>query len=616
MQRTLSKVSEELGATYGRLSSGQRINHASDDAASLAVSSNLKADTKVFSQGIRNIADGISFINIATGALQELSSLTIRQQELAEQAANGTYSLEQRRALHTEANALVDEFNRITQSTSFNGVHLFDTSTGSLRIQAGYGDTGGIVVNNNSELRRNIGNNQFSAASSYTSGSQPQGAIAVDVNRDGRSDIITADYAGNSISVLVANSDGTFRAKVSYAVPALTPWGIVNGDVNGDSISDIVVNSYTNSAVSVFIGNSDGSFVAARSYAIQAGTANADDISLADFNGDGNVDVATADSTTGTVSVLLNNGNGTFRLGTQTSVGGTSQPKGLTTGDLNGDGKSDIAVSLWNSSAVQILLGTGNGTFSLGVSISVNAPYGIQADDFNRDGYADLAVTDDGSSRVFIINGNGDGTFKAKVTYTGILSGSNPSRITIADINADGYDDLALANTTGAAASILLANSNGTFNAPTQLGAGNPTYQVAVGDFNGDGVSDIASPAYSGSTANVYLQGTQTTTTTTPLYLLSRQGALAALNTTTRNLSRITQELGNLGASQSRLLIATSNLLSTRESYAAANSRIEDVDVAEESSDLVRKQILQQTSAAILAQANQIPALALTLLRG
>ena len=91
-QGRLNQATDALSSTYERLSSGMRINKASDDPAGLAVSSSLNVDSRVYSQGIRNINDGLSLLNVAEGALFELSSITTRQQELAEQSANGVYS--------------------------------------------------------------------------------------------------------------------------------------------------------------------------------------------------------------------------------------------------------------------------------------------------------------------------------------------------------------------------------------------------------------------------------------------------------------------------------------------------------------------------------------------
>ena len=113
-QRRLGQSTQSVQQSFTRLSSGLRINKASDDAAGLAISESLNVDARVYTQGIRNLNDGISLTNIAEGAMQELTNITIRQRELATQSANGTLSLQQRQALNQEANALVDEFNRIT----------------------------------------------------------------------------------------------------------------------------------------------------------------------------------------------------------------------------------------------------------------------------------------------------------------------------------------------------------------------------------------------------------------------------------------------------------------------------------------------------------------------
>lgn len=118
-QRHLNRSSEELGNSYQRLGSGLRINGAADDPAGLAVSSILNLEARIYTQGIKNINDGISLLNVAQGGLSQLASLAVRQQELAEQAANGVFSLTQRKAIDKEAHALREEWNRIIGSTSF-----------------------------------------------------------------------------------------------------------------------------------------------------------------------------------------------------------------------------------------------------------------------------------------------------------------------------------------------------------------------------------------------------------------------------------------------------------------------------------------------------------------
>ena len=135
-QGELKRTSDRLGTVYERLSSGQRINRASDDAAGLAISAALNADARVKGQAVRNVADGISLTTIASSALQSLMSIVERQTELAAQAANGTYSTAQRQAMDREFQALGDEYARISQTTSFNGISLFSSTPHTVTIQA------------------------------------------------------------------------------------------------------------------------------------------------------------------------------------------------------------------------------------------------------------------------------------------------------------------------------------------------------------------------------------------------------------------------------------------------------------------------------------------------
>lgn len=145
-QRSLSASTDKLSSAFERLSSGQRINHAGDDAAGLAVSSSLKADTHIYSQGVRNLNDGISALSIADGAVENLSNIVMRLQELAEQAANGALGYKQRKSLDDEAQALAKEYFRISRTSEFNDLKLFDGTVQGLRLQAGYGTDGSILL--------------------------------------------------------------------------------------------------------------------------------------------------------------------------------------------------------------------------------------------------------------------------------------------------------------------------------------------------------------------------------------------------------------------------------------------------------------------------------------
>jgi flagellin len=138
-QRHLTKSSTEFSKSMEKLSSGLRINRAGDDAAGLAISEGLKSDIRALDQASRNAADGISLVQTAEGALDEVSSILLRMKELAEQSLNGTLSDTDRGYLNAEFSALSSEIDRISDGVDFNGVKLLDGSGDTVNIQVGIG---------------------------------------------------------------------------------------------------------------------------------------------------------------------------------------------------------------------------------------------------------------------------------------------------------------------------------------------------------------------------------------------------------------------------------------------------------------------------------------------
>jgi flagellin len=143
-QRSLSQVTEKLGQSFRRLSTGLRIATASDDAAGLAISERLRAQVRSLDQARRNANDGISMVQTAEGALNESGDLLVRLRELAVQASNGTVSTADRDTLQQEFADLVDEIDRIAQSTEFNDIKLLDGSQADVSFQVGIGTTAGV----------------------------------------------------------------------------------------------------------------------------------------------------------------------------------------------------------------------------------------------------------------------------------------------------------------------------------------------------------------------------------------------------------------------------------------------------------------------------------------
>ena len=158
-QRLLAANSERLAKSVERISSGVRINKASDDAAGLAVSEALRSDIRAMRQAMRNANDGISMINVTEGALNEQSSILIRLRELASQSSTGTVGSTERQTIQLEFNSLRNEVDRITESTTFNGQGLIDgalasgiASTSQVVLQIGINSNANSQINLNSEM--------------------------------------------------------------------------------------------------------------------------------------------------------------------------------------------------------------------------------------------------------------------------------------------------------------------------------------------------------------------------------------------------------------------------------------------------------------------------------
>jgi len=267
------------------------------------------------------------------------------------------------------------------------------------------------------------------------------------------------------------------------------PKFIMVGDFNGDGKQDLVTANFGSADISVLLGNGDGTFRPAVSYPV--GT-NPTSIVVVDFNGDGKQDLAIANverdckQCTGNVSVLLGNGDGTFQRAVNYTVGGGSAVVG--TGDFNRDGMPDIAGG--NSSHVFVMLGKGNGGFRAPVSYPVGpVPHAMVVGDFNRDGKQDIAVCNFSSTTVSVLLGNGDGTFQPAVDYA---VGDAPHGMAAGDLNHDGKLDLITANQNSNDISVLLGNGDGTFQPAKNYPAGSGSSSVVVGDFNHDGKEDLA----------------------------------------------------------------------------------------------------------------------------
>ncbi|MBK8467518.1 MAG: VCBS repeat-containing protein [Chloracidobacterium sp.] len=284
--------------------------------------------------------------------------------------------------------------------------------------------------------------------------------------------------------IVASHSSATgssFATWVDYAT-GQAPFSVVVADFNGDGQLDLAVANHDGNTVSILLGIGHGTFVPNVDYPTGTGPFS---VALGDFNGDGNLDLAVANQTSNNVSILLGTGTGTFTPKVDYPAGANSVS--VAVGDFNGDGKSDLAVANYNSDNVSILLGTGTGTFAPKVDYATgHTPLSVTVGDFNGDGKPDLVVT--AYYSVSVLLGADGGTFSPKIDYN-FPPGYDIEYLAVRDLNGDGKLDLAVA--TGQTVAILLGTGGGTFTGEVDYPTAGAT-GVAIGDFDGDGNPDLA----------------------------------------------------------------------------------------------------------------------------
>ena len=406
--------------------------------------------------------------------------------------------------------------------------------TASQGGNASYGAATPVSRSFTVSLAKPSGTLTAAAGSFIAVGSVFVSAAVGDFNGDGIPDLAMANYGGNNVTVLLGNGSGGFTAAPGNPFAVGTwPWSVAVGDFNGDGVLDLATANSNGDNVTVLLGNGSGGFTPAPGSPFSAGT-NPRSVAVGDFNGDGILDLATANSGDNNVTVLLGNGSGGFTPapGSPFSVG--TGPNSVAVGDFNGDGNQDLAVANFDDGNVTVLLGNGLGSFTpaSGSPFSVGSgPNSVAVGDFNGDGSQDLAIGNNEDENVTVLLGNGLGSF-TPASGSPFSVGSGPNSVAVGDFNGDGIPDLVTVSEP-AYVTVLLGNGSGGF-APTRGGpffVGAGPLSVVVADFNADGLLDLATAFPSGEM--VLLGGkastSSTLSTTSPLTITQGQSVSVTL---------------------------------------------------------------------------------------
>ena len=360
----------------------------------------------------------------------------------------------------------------------------------------------------------------FATEDRYPSGFKAYAMFPGDLDGDGDIDLAVANEYGSSVSVFLNDysTGGAFRhlnnpagrppdepSLANFGPTGAYPTGGAVVDLDGDGHLDVVTADYHGNSVTVLLNGGTGLLnkAAVASYRTASG-AETSNLAVGDLDGDGQPDVVATNPQAHSISVFLNQGGGVLSSASDVpvGVGGGSQPYSVAIADFNGDGKNDLAVAEEVSGAIIVRLGNGDGTFQTEVPYGINGTrdYIIIAADVNKDGIVDLVSANRGSDDVSVLLGRGDGTFR-KAIVTSVLPGMGPYSIAVTDINVDGVPDLVTPNFMTDSVTILLGIGDGHFQAAmtttfmkpigTQLPDTTP-YGIVSGDFNHDGKPDIA----------------------------------------------------------------------------------------------------------------------------
>ncbi|WP_421577752.1 beta strand repeat-containing protein [Shinella sp. M31] len=436
--------------------------------------------------GEKTFATGISASTDQTGTLKIGDTITFTLSTELPVTVTGVPDLLLNNGGHAVYAGLDDDGRPTFVYTVADG----DDDTSDLSV-AGVDTTNGTVDGRAAEL-------SFATPTYFYMRTSATSLSTVDVNGDGKLDILTASFFGSSVSVRLGDGAGGFSSPTHIAVGSSLRSAVV-ADVNGDGKLDILGADFNSSSVLVRLNDGSGGFLAATSVQVGYGPFS---ITVADVNGDGKLDILTPNYDY-TISVRLGDGTGNFSGSTAVAIGTAVN---ICVADVNGDGKLDILAPNMETDTISVRLGDGTGGFSGSTEIAVGYdPYSVTTADMNGDGKLDIVAVNQTGATVSVRLGDGAGGFSGS---TEIAVGADPLSVAIGDVNGDGKLDIVTASYSGKSVSVLLGDGTGGILSSREITSNSQISSVSLADVNSDGKLDILATRSDGYVA-VFLNTSQ-----------------------------------------------------------------------------------------------------------